>query len=221
MSALAALALAGCTSSSDGTGGSTPTPTVATATAPRADPTAVRTLRQAVAVTARQRSYAFTARTTVRAKGAAHTVVTGRVVRGNGVAYRLKVGKQVTQVVRVHRGTYVRKVPGRWSRLAHPRAVANPGATLLAVLRGLTPTAVTGSSGHRRVRGSLTAAAAARARLPHDHALARVVVTLDRKHRVTGLVVRTHAMAGARPVRVLVRSSYSHFGRERQISPPV
>jgi hypothetical protein len=210
--------VAGCTSSSGPA--DRPTPTTTPASAPPADPAATRLLQQAAEVTARQRSYDFTARTTVRAKGAAHTVVTGRVVRGNGVAYRLRVGKRVTQVVRIHRGTYVRPVPGRWSRLSHPRAIVNPSATLLAVLDGLTPTGVTGPARHQAIRGSLTARAAERAGLPHDQDLARVLLRLDRAHHVTGLVVRTHTAAGRHLVSVLVRSSYGDFGRGRPIRPP-
>src|SRR4051794_7160037 len=185
---LAGFGIAGCTSSSSGGEAPSPSPAAGTAAAPSVDPVAARTLRQAVAATAHQHSYTFHARTTVRAKGAAHTAIKGRVVRGNGVAYRLAVGKRVSQVVRIHRDTYVRQVPGRWSRLAHPRSVANPSATLLAVLRGMTPTDVGGSPAHRVVRGALTAPAAERAGLPHDRDLAAVTVVLDRAHHVVGLV---------------------------------
>src|SRR4051812_23311495 len=171
---LTAVGLAGCTSSSSGGDPPPPSPAASAAAAPTADPAAARTLRRAIAATAHERSYTFAAHTTVRAKGAARTAIRGRVVRGNGVAYRLTAGNRVTQVVRIHRGTYVRQVPGRWSRLAHPRVVSDPSDTLLAVLRGMSPVGVEGPAGRRVVRGALTGRAAGRAGLPHDQDLARV-----------------------------------------------
>ncbi|MDQ1695473.1 MAG: hypothetical protein QOJ03_826 [Frankiaceae bacterium] len=149
------------------------------------------------------------------------TTIRGRLVRGNGVAYRLVVGKHRTQVVRIRRGTYVRKVPGRWSRLNHARAVVNPTKTLLAVLRGLIPTALTSVGGRSRIEGRLAPAAAKKAGIPTDNRPASVVVTLDRAARVTLLAVSTSTKAGTNSVTVTVRSTYRGFGHARHIVAPV
>jgi hypothetical protein len=218
----ALLALAGCTSSSSSTPAASPTTTsTAPASPPPVDPAARAALRHAAAVTAKVRSYSFTARTVVQANQTVHSTITGRVVRGNGLTYRLTTGKQRTQVVRLPSGTYVRQVPGKWSRLTHPRRVVNPTHSLLAVVRGLTPTDVAESGHGQVVRGSLTAAAAAKAGLPHDRGLVHAAVRIDRHGRVVGLVVRTHTAAGATAVGVVVRSSYLRFGRARPVHPPV
>jgi hypothetical protein len=225
LAALAAFGLAGCSS---GASNSTPLPSPrASTTAPAATPpppadaAARAALRHALTETGKVRSYSFRARTTVQAKQVAHSTITGRVVRGNGVAYRLRIGKKTTQVVRIHRATYVRKVPGRWSRLKHPRSVVNPGATLSAVLRGITPTGVTQSGHGRVIRGALSAHAAGKAGLPHDRDLARVVVRLDRHYRVVDLMVHTRTAAGSHTVGVVVHSSYAGFGKARRIHRPV
>src|SRR4051794_27410306 len=123
---LAGFGIAGCTSSSSGGEAPSPSPAAGTAAAPSVDPVAARTLRQAVAVTAHQRSYTFHARTTVRAKGAAHTAIKGRVVRGNGVAYRLAGGKRGSQGVRIPRDTYVPPGPGRRERPGRPPSPPHP-----------------------------------------------------------------------------------------------
>lgn len=219
--AVSALALTGCTSS-----GSAPqTRPTATAPAPappapKADAAAQRVLRHAIVATEHVSSYRFAARTVVRSRQALRTTLTGRVIRGTGLAYRLTVGRNRTLVVRVRRGTYVRRPPGRWSRLHHPGPRLNPTSTLLAVLRGLTPTGVSRAGRGQVVRGVLTSRAAAKAGLSHDRGLTRVGIRLDRRYHVVGLVILAHTAAGSRHVLVFVRSVYRGFGRVARIRPP-
>ncbi|HEU5034964.1 MAG TPA: hypothetical protein VFT62_09445 [Mycobacteriales bacterium] len=173
-------------------------------------------------MTARLHSYAFTAQTTVAARHQVRTTLTGRVVRGEGVAYRLRVGHRRTEVVRTRRATYVRKLPGQWARLAHPRAVTNPTATLLALLRGMTAVEVRGGpAGSKQVRGRIDPPTARAAGIPADGRPAEVAVTLDRHAHVTAVVVRTGTQAGRHAVTAVVHTSYRGFDHVSAIHPPV
>ncbi len=216
--AAVSVALTGCTGSS---GPATPAPS-AVSSAASSDPTAQKVVDRAISATKHVSSYAFVADTTVEAKKSVHTIVRGRVVRGKGLAYRLATGGQRTEVVRTRHATYVRRRPGHWSRLAHPRSLVDPSATLLAVLRGLrSPTTSSGPPGTTRISASLPAAAARDAGLPAEAADARVAVWVDRRGRVVRLMVASGTHAGAQAVDVSVRTSYSHFGRVPAVKPPV
>src|SRR4051794_3312153 len=195
------VALAGCTGSSTAARSApAPTATGSGTTSPQVvDPAAQKAIDRADRVTRRLRSYAFHARTTVSAAGSARSVVDGRVIRGRGLTYRLTAGGKRTEVVRTRTGTYVRRLPGRWSKLAHPRTVLDPTGTLLIVLRGITPTSVSGD-GTTVVRGTLARAAATDAGLPRSSAPANVVTTIDRAGRVVALTVRTTTRAGTQDV---------------------
>jgi hypothetical protein len=222
--AVLAIAVSGC-SSSGSSGAKADDPVVtstASVAAPQPDAGAQRVIGQAVAAVGRLRSYRFTASTTVAARQSVRSVLAGRVVRAEGIAYRLHVGHQTTQVVRTVRATYVRRAPGGWSKLRHPRPVVNPTASLRAVLLGLTATKVSavGAGGHR-VQGSLPSAAARKAGIPTDRRPADVVVTLDRRARVVGLTISTSTNAGTHSVTVTVRSVYSGFDRVARIVAPV
>jgi hypothetical protein len=175
----------------------------------------------AISATKHVASYAFVADTTVEAKTPVHSTVRGRVVRGKGLAYRLSTGGQLTEVVRTRRATYVRRQPGHWSRLAHPRSVVDPTATLLAVLRGLrSSTTTSGPHGATRISARLPAATARDAGLPAETADAHVTVWVDRRSRVVRLVVVSRTHAGAQAVDVTVRTSYSRFDRVAAVKLP-
>lgn len=164
--------------------------------------------------------FTFTASTIVAAKQTVHTAITGRVIRGRGIAYALTVGHKKTQVVRIRSGTYVRSVPGTWSKLATPKSVVNPTATLVALLRELTPTAVSRSSGDTRVVGVLAANAAKSAGIPATGAPATAVVLLDRQSRVIAVTLRGTTTAGSHVVHLSVISRYGHFDHVAPIRRP-
>ncbi|MDQ1703995.1 MAG: hypothetical protein QOF18_361 [Frankiaceae bacterium] len=216
-----AITLSGC-SSSPHRAVANASPPSSPAAQPSPNAGAERLIHAALTATGQVRSYRFSATTTVAARQAVRTVIVGRVVRGEGLAYRLRVGQQRTQVVRTRRATFVRGVPGHWARLQRPRPIANPTASLRAVLAGLTATKVSPApGGAHRVRGSLSPAAARRAGIPTDRRPADVVVTLDRRARVTGLTISTSTSAGTHSVTVTVHSTYGGFDRIARISAPI
>jgi hypothetical protein len=177
-------------------------------------------LQQAVTTTEALREFSFTASTTLAANQKVRTTLTGRVIRGKGIAYRLTVGQKKTQVIRVRAGTYVRSVPGQWSKLATPKAVVNPTATLLALLKQMTPTGVSHPSGNARVDGVLAAAAAKAVGIPATGSPANAVVLIDRRGRVIAVTLRGTATAGNSVVHVSVISRYGHFGHVQPIKHP-
>lgn len=186
------------------------------------EPAAVRLLTRAETATRALHSYAFTATETVASVGRATSRLTGRFVRGQGIAYDLVTGSRHTQVVRVARGTYVRAVPGRWARLAHARPVADPTASLLAVLHGLTGLHWSPApSDDTVVQGRLPAPAATRAGIPTDGRPADVTVTADARGRVTAVTVSTSVAVGARSVTVTLLTRYTGFDRGPAVRPPV
>jgi len=166
------------------------------------------------------RKFAFAAVTTVAAKQTVRTTLVGRVIRGQGIAYDLSVGGKRTQVVRVRTATYVRPVPGQWSKLAKPRAIVHPSATLLALLRTMTPTALSHVAGRTKVTGVLSTAAAKAVGLPKSSAPAKAEVVLDRHARVVGVVLRAVTAAGSKTVHVSVVTHYSHFDHVQPIRRP-
>lgn len=213
--ALAVGATAGCSSS--GSSGPTPsaTPTAASS-ATRVDAAAQRVVDRAIRRTTALRRYAFTATTTIAAARATTISLTGRVVRGQGLTYRLHSSQRRTEVVRLRHRTFVRRLHGHWHRLVHPRAITNPTASLVAVLRALRPTDVSG----RRVHGSLAAAGARAAGIPTDGSPARVTLTVDRHGRVVALGINTATKAGANVVSVNVHTAYSRFGHVPAVRRP-
>ena len=58
-------------------------------------------------------------------------------------------------LVRIAGATYVRPIPGRWSKLRKPRPVTDPAGTLLAVLRGLRDVSIRTVGSAQVVSGSL------------------------------------------------------------------
>jgi hypothetical protein len=177
-------------------------------------------LHKAVTVTHALREFSFTAATTLAANQTVHTSLTGRLIRGKGIAYRLTVGHKKTSVIRVRAGTYVRPVPGKWSKLATPKTVVNPTTTLLALLNGITPTGVSHPSGNTRVDGVLAPAAAKAVGVPATGSPANAVVLIDRHGRVIAVTLRGTATVGSRVVHVSVISRYSHFGHVQPIKHP-
>jgi hypothetical protein len=173
-----------------------------------------------VATTDALREFAFTASTTLAANQTVRTTLTGRVIRGKGIAYRLTVGQKKTQVIRVRSGTYVRPVPGTWSKLTTPKAIVNPTATLLALLKEMTPTGVSHPSGNTRVDGVLAAGAAKAVGIPATGTPADAVVLIDPHGRVIAVTLRGAATAGSRVVHVSVISRYSHFRHVQPIHHP-
>lgn len=212
--------LVGLVSACSGTAGrsataaqrATSTPSVSASASPSADVAASAALARAETVVAATRSFTFTA-TEVLSGDASHaTSVEGSVVRGQGVAYTLTANGRVSQVVRITGATYVRSVPGRWSKLRKPRPVTDPAGTLLAVLRGLTQLSLHANV----VDGSLPTEAAKAAQLPTGSTPARVEVTLDAAGHVTKLVVTTASGA----TDVTLTTSYASFGKVTPLKPP-
>src|SRR3954453_167820 len=134
-------ALAGCSASSHpaSTAASTrPTATVTPNPAATTNPATANLLGGGATVSARLHAYTFSAIETVHVAKTVRSVIRGRLIRGRGVTYTLVAAGRTTQVVRIRNATYVRGVPGKWSRLRRPRPVADPSATLVKVLRGIT-----------------------------------------------------------------------------------
>ncbi|HET6816759.1 MAG TPA: hypothetical protein VFH66_05985 [Mycobacteriales bacterium] len=166
------------------------------------------------------RSYSFDVHEQLAAGRAQSSRLVGAVVRGEGLTYRLTVGRRTTQVVRLRAATYVRVVPGRWSRLRHPRRLADPTASLLQILGALVPTGMGHAQDITAVHGFLPIAAAARAGLPATRP-ADVTVTMDGRRRVLALDVTTKTQAAGRDVTVTLRATYDAFGRVARIRKPV
>ena len=142
------------------------------------------------------------------------------MVRGTGVAYRLTVGNKQTQVIRIRNATFVRPVPGQWSKLAKPKAIVHPDATLLALLSRLTPTAVSFHSGETRVTGVVAPGAAASVGIPATGAPAAASVVIDNQGHVVAITLRGTATAGSHVVHVSVVTHYGHFGHVQPIRRP-
>jgi hypothetical protein len=175
----------------------------------------------AIAATRELRSYAYAAATTLAAKKPVHTRILGRFVRGQGIAYRFVVDGKRSDVVRTRNATYVRRHPGGWSRLRHPKTALDPTASLLAVLRGFEATGLTHTDGTTRLDGKLPVEALKRADLPEDGASADAHLLLDARHRIVGVVISSGATVGTRAVTVTIRSSYSRFGHVAPVRRPV
>ena len=209
--------LAGC-SGAHSTGAA---PVSATTVTPSssADPRAAAVLAKANATLTSQQSFRFDATETVTANSSSTTHVFGAVVRGQGVAYTLTVGRTTTQVVRIKSATYVRKVPGRWARLAKPRPVADPTGSLTAILTGLRDGRLSATT-PTTIAGTLDAAAAKSAGLPASAQPAQVTVTVDRDGHVSGVTVHTVTQAGTGTVTVTLITTYTAFDRVPALRAP-
>ena len=183
------------------------------------DPRAAEVLAKANATLAAQRSFRFDATETVTAKAPSTTHVFGAVVRGQGVTYTLSVGHTTTQVVRINSATYVRKVPGHWAKLAKPRPVADPTASLSAILTGLRDARLAGTT-PTTVAGTLDAAAAKSAGIPAPTQPAQVTVTVDPDGHVSGVTVHTVTQAGTSTVTVTLVTTYTAFDRVPALRAP-
>ena len=173
-------------------------------------------LARAEAVVTATRSFSFVA-TEVLSGDASHaTSLQGSVVRGQGVSYTLTANGRTSQVVRLAGATYVRAVPGRWSKLRKPRPVNDPAGTLLAVLRGLTDVSLRAAGPARVVSGLLPVAAATAAQLPAGSAPAHVEITLDAAAHVIKLVVTTTSGG----TDVTLTTTYASFGRVQPLKAP-
>jgi hypothetical protein len=218
---LSAALLAACSSSSS------PRPASAATSAPSSTPTAttdaaaVTALAQAQTTLRSDRSYRFDATVVIATTHSLAQRITGSVVRNQGVAYTFTSGRNREQVVRLRGATYVRVLPGKWSKLRKPRPVTDPTASLLAVLRGIQAPHVTGAG---QVTGVLDAAAAKTAGVPTvPGARAAVVVTLDAAHHVTRLTIDTKSRTtnATASVPIKVSTSYSAFNRVPALHKPV
>jgi len=208
-----------CSGSSSPEPSPTPSETSASA-APTVDPAAAKALHRAEAATSALREFSFTGRTALEANQTVRSTVTGRVINGRGIAYRLSVGGKRTQVIRIRKATYVRQVPGGWSKLVKPRAVLHPTATLEALLHRMTPTFVSHPGHSTRVVGMLSANAAKAAGVPVSGSPARAVVIMDEHARVVSVSLRSVATAGSHNVRVAVVTHYGNFNHVRAITRP-
>lgn len=216
-----ALLVTACSGGSSSGGTASPSPSATSSgTAPAVDPAAAKALRQAVAVTDRLHAFSFTARTTLVARQTVRSSLSGRIVNGRGIAYRLSVGGKRTQVIRIRHATYVRSVPGGWSKLTKPRAVLHPTATLVALLHGMAPTFVSHPGHGTRVVGMVAPGQAKAAGVPVSGAPARAIVTMDSHHRVLEVSLRTTANAGGHTVRVVVTTHYGNFNNVKPIKRP-
>jgi hypothetical protein len=146
------------------------------------------------------------------------THVSGAVVRNSGVSYALTVGHTTTQVVRIKGATYVRKLPGKWAKLQHPRPVADPTTSLAAILHGLTGVESVNAT---TVAGTLPPAAAKSAGIPTGTEPAQVTITIDAAGHVTRVTVHTSTQAGTTPVAVTLVTSYSAFDRVPALHRPL
>ena len=213
----------GCTGSSEaGPASSANVTPTASASPATTDPAAAQAVRRAIASTRRLREYAFAATTSVGSTRPTRSRLEGRVVRGQGLTYRLSVGGVQTQVVRLRHVTFARKVPGKWARDHPPNSNVNPTATLLALLRGFAPSGdVEGRQRVRAIRGTVQAAAARAAGLPDPVGVVRAVLGVDGRGRVVGRLVRTATAVGDRAVAVVISTTYSRFGDVPAIRRPV
>jgi hypothetical protein len=221
---VAAAGLTGCSSGSTtpaATSSSPPRPTTSSASpTPPPDRHALLAIAAAARVMRQVRSYRFVADEQLVAASGLRTHLAGSLVRDQGLTYRLTVGHKTTQVVRLRAATYVRVVPHRWSRLRHPRQLANPTSTLLQILYALQPIRLATSHGVKAVHGRLAPAAARAAGLPATRA-ADVTVTIDRGGHVVALDVRTTTQISGHDVMVSLRTAYSGFGQVGAIRRPV
>jgi hypothetical protein len=214
----ALLAGAGCSSaSSPRTVAPATTPSASPSASPTSDPAAVAALARAASVASSTRSFSFRASEVLAGQSSHATSIRGSVVRGQGVTYLLTANGRTSQVVRISGATYVRPVPGTWSKLRKPRPVTDPAGTLLAVLTGLTDISLRTAGTAQIVSGSLPATTAKAAQLPASATPARVDVTLDAAGHVTKLVVVTSSGSTA----IRLTTSYTNFGRVKPLKAPV
>ncbi|HET6909817.1 MAG TPA: hypothetical protein VFH54_10805 [Mycobacteriales bacterium] len=164
------------------------------------------------------KSYRFDAAQTITGTHPVTTREDGSVVRAQGVAYTLTVGRVRTQTIRLRTATYVRTLPGKWSRLRQPRAGADPTRTLAQVLDGVVNLRSTAGSG---VVGQLPATAAAAIGLPTTAAPVQVTLTFDAAGHVTLLVLRTTTTVHGRAIPVSLVTTYSSFDRVPALRAPV
>ena len=188
-------------------------------TAPPANPAAKKAVTTALRTMRSVRSYRFVVDERLVAGSAANSRLVGALVRGQGLTYRLKVGRRTTEVVRLRAATYVRVVPRRWSRLHRPHRLADPTASLFQILNAMVPVAIGHSNHIAAVNGFLAVAAARAAGLPASRP-ADVTVTMDSRGRVIALDVDTVTQAAGRDVKVRLRATYTGFGTVTRIRPP-
>ena len=210
--------LTGCGAAHPAVDAGTTSPAGTPTSTTSADARAQALLAKAETTLAAVTSYRFNAFETVNARTPVTTRVTGAVVRNSGVSYAHVVGATTTQVVRIKGATYVRKVPGKWAKLRNPRPVADPSASLAAILHGLTGVTRVDAN---TVAGTLPAGAAKAAGIPVGAQPAQVTVTVDGAGHVVHVTVHTTTQAGSTPVAVTLATSYSAFGRVPALRPPV
>jgi hypothetical protein len=219
-----AVVASGCSGASSPQAAATPAATTTRPTVAPTLPAADRAAAAAVSTAARAmqavRSYRFAVGERLVATSTQSSRLVGSVVRGEGLIYVLTVGGKRTEVVRLRRATYVRVFPHRWSRLRKPRQLANPTATLLAVLRRMIPTSLRQVGRGRVVTGVVPAASARSAGLPPTQAPARAVVTVDKAGHVRVLRLMARTTANGHAVVIALRAAYSGFGRVARISRP-
>jgi hypothetical protein len=181
------------------------------------DAAAAAALHRAETVTAATKSFTFAATEVLSGDTSHATSLRGNVVRGQGVSYVLTANGRTSQVVRVAGATYVRPVPGSWSKLRKPRPVSDPAGTLLAVLRGLAQASVHTDGSTQVVDGTLPAAAAKAAQLPASPTPAHVQVILDAAGHVSRLAISTTSGGTS----VTLTTTYATFGQVKPLKAPV
>ncbi len=210
----------GCGTASDGRTAAGATPTAHHAGA--ADSASV-TLRKAVTATAALHSYRFSSVQSIGAATKASTALAGEVVRPASVSYTLTAKGKRTQIVRLPAATYVRPLPGTWSKLQRPTSSADPAGSLVALLRAISRPAVTSSAAGRTVlRGRIASAALHSAGLPTSSRDVQVTVDVNAQHRVAELRISYEVPRAGRPgLAVVSDTRYSAFDAVPAVVAPI
>jgi len=206
---------AGCSSGPGAKRAASSAPAVSSSAS--ADAPATAAVQRAKSVLAAVKSYRFDAAQTITGTHPVTTREIGSVVRAQGVAYTLTVGRARTQTIRLRTATYVRALPGRWSLARQPRPVADPTQTLAQVLDGIVDLRSTAGSG---VVGQLPATVATAIGVPTTAAPVQVTLTFDVAGHVTLLLLRTTTSVHGRAIPVSLVTTYSSFDRVPALHAP-
>lgn len=185
------------------------------------DPAAAAAVARAIRASKAIRSYTFRAVQTLTGGPRPQvTVLSGRAARPASIAYTLKVGTSVQEVIRVGGRTYLRVPPAAWKALAKPAAPVDPLASLLPLLTSLQRPRLTGST----LTGEVPAATLSQARLAPANAspgaTAPVTFVLDKAGRVVSLSLRLSVQAGQQRLVLDGRTAFASFDRISPIKAP-
>lgn len=166
------------------------------------------------------RSYAFrTVATLAGGTAAPPTVVAGRIIRPEDLAYTITAGGRTEQVVQVGTAGYVRVGNAAWRR-GQARAT-DPLASLLAVLRAFTSRTVAPSAAGYVLRGQVPLRLVGQ--VPAGVSRATEVpatLVIDGAGHVTEVSVSVLAAAGARTVRGHTTTTFSAFDAVPRVTAP-